>query len=397
MSGWTELAQGDAGDAIVAAMAAAGVDHVFFTSGSEIGFYQESIAKARALGRACPRLITVTHEHASLNAALGYIAVSGKPAVTAAHVDAGTLHHGGAIHTAMHAGLPVLITAGFPPTSYSGTSAAARNAGGHLWLQKTYDQHGIVRQYVKWERRLQMQDNPALVVSRALQVAMSEPCGPVYLSIPPEVSMQQARMPSFPSAAQLGLARPPAPDPEGVREIAERLLRARNPRVVVSGSGRNPATVAALVALCELLAIPYKGQGPMFQALLAGEVDVAFVSLQLALSPIKSGHLNVLATAGAKRSVALPAVPTVAESGFAGFEMPSWHGLFAPAGTPAAVVERLQREAARAVQTSEVRQRVEATGNEVVGSTSAEFEARYRADVARFKKIAKDAGLPYQD
>src|SRR5450432_2344753 len=117
MPEWIELSEGDstAGDAIVAALAAAGVEYVFFTSGSEIVFYQESIAKAHALGRAAPKLITMTHEHASLNAALGYAAVSGKPAVTAAHVDAGTLHHGAAIHTAMHAGLPVLITAGCPP------------------------------------------------------------------------------------------------------------------------------------------------------------------------------------------------------------------------------------------------------------------------------------------
>src|SRR5471032_2390087 len=176
-----DLPEGEntAGDAIVAALAAAGVEYVFFTSGSEICFYQESIARFHSLGRPAPRLITMTHEHASLNAALGYAAVSGKPAVTAAHVDAGTLHHGAAIHTAMHAGLPVLITAGCPPTSYPGTSAAARNAGGHLWLLETYDQHSIVRQYMKWDRRLQVQDNAALIVSRALQVAMGEPRGQV--------------------------------------------------------------------------------------------------------------------------------------------------------------------------------------------------------------------------
>ncbi len=253
---WCALPQGDAGDAIVAALAQGGVEYLFFTSGSEIGFYQEAIAKARALGRPAPRLITVTHEHASLNAALGYAAVSGRPAVTAAHVDAGTLHHGGALHTALHSGLPVLITAGFPPTSYPGTSAAARNAGGHLWLQQSYDQHAIVRQYVKWDHRLQAHDNPGLMVSRALQVAMSEPCGAAYLSIAPEVSMQVLGPTRFPSVEQLGIARPPAPDPAGAREIAERLVRARHPRVVVSGSGRNPATVPALVALCELLGMP---------------------------------------------------------------------------------------------------------------------------------------------
>ncbi len=147
----------------------------------------------------------------------------------------------------------------------------------------------------------------------------------------------------------------------------------------------------------DMLAIPYKGQAPMFGALLGGEVDVAIVSLQLALAPIRSGALRVLAVTGAKRSVALPDVPTVAESGLAGFDISSWHGVFVPAGTPREIVDRIQREVARAVHLPDVRQRVEATGNEVVGSTPDEFEGKFKADVARFKKIVQDAKIPYQD
>src|SRR6187431_2909279 len=147
---WVEVpAAKDNGDAMIAAMAEAGVDYVFFTSGSEIGFYQEAIAKAHAQGRKAPKLITVTHEHASLNAALGYAMVSGKPAVTAAHVDCGTQHYGGAVHTAWRSGLPVLITAGFPPTAYAGTMKGSRDEGAHLWAQETYDQQGILRNYTK--------------------------------------------------------------------------------------------------------------------------------------------------------------------------------------------------------------------------------------------------------
>lgn len=287
---WCELPAGDAGDAIVSALAQGGVDVLFFTSGSEICFYQEAIAKAQAQGRPTPRLITVTHEHANLNAALGYAAVSGRPAATAVHVDAGTLHHGGAIHTAMHAALPVVITAGFPPTTYSGTSLAARNAGGHLWLQETYDQHSIVRQYVKWDRRLNQHDNVGMIVSRALQVARSEPCGPVYLSVPPEVSMQRLPATRYPSASQLGIPRPPAPDPEAAREIAERLVRSRAPCAVVSGSGRNPRSVPALVALCELLGLPVAHSKtrrylsfPMDHPLMLGDADLSAADVVLAL------------------------------------------------------------------------------------------------------------------
>ena len=254
---WVEVATADNGDAVVAAMAAAGVEFLFFTSGAEISFYQEALAKAMAQGLNAPKLITVTHEHASLNAALGCAAVSRKPVATAAHVDCGTQHYGGAIHTAWHAALPVLITAGLPPVAYPGSMRGARDPeGGHVWLQQTFDQNGIVRQYTKWDYQLKLQDNPGLVVSRALQVACSEPQGPVYLSIPPEVSLAQRTSVRFPTTVQLEIARPASPDDNSIREIVDRLIRAENPVVVVARSGRNPATVAPLVRLCERLGLP---------------------------------------------------------------------------------------------------------------------------------------------
>ncbi len=147
----------------------------------------------------------------------------------------------------------------------------------------------------------------------------------------------------------------------------------------------------------DMLAIPYKGQAPMFTALLAGEVDVAIVSLQLALAPSRAGTLKILAITGGKRSPALPGTPTVAESGFPGYDLTSWHGVFAPAGTPRDIVERLSREIARVAHLPDVRQRIEGTGNETVGSSPDEFDAKYKADIARFKKIVRDAKLPMQD
>ena len=258
---WVEVPADDNGDAMIAAMAEAGVDYIFFTSGSEIGFYQEAVAKAHAQGRKAPKLITVTHEHASLNAALGYAAVSGKPAVTAAHVDCGTQHYGGAVHTAFHCGLPVVITGGGSPTSYPGSFPGARDGGGHIWLQQSFDQNSIVRQYTKWDHRMAIQDNAGLMISRALQVARTEPCGPVYLTLPREVSLHKINGAKFPTMGQLGVAKPAAPDAEGIREIARRLVKADNPFVLVARSGRNPATVPALVRLCELMALPVAQSG----------------------------------------------------------------------------------------------------------------------------------------
>ena len=253
---WTTAPADYRGDAIVAAMTAGGVDHLFFTSGSELAFYQESIAKGRHHNRPVPRIVTCNHEHVSLNAALGYAMVSGKPSATAAHVDCGTQHYGGAVHSAWRSGLPVMITAGGPPTAYPGSMPGSREEGAHLWAQQVPDQNGIVRQYTKWDHRLQYQDNPGLLVSRALQVARSEPAGPVYMSIPREVVLLPMQEAKFPSADQLGITRPPALDADVAKEIAQKLVKAKNPHVVVSGSGKKPATVPALVALCELLGLP---------------------------------------------------------------------------------------------------------------------------------------------
>jgi acetolactate synthase-1/2/3 large subunit len=251
---WVSCSTRDVGEAVVASLAAGGVEKLFFCSGSEIAFFQESIARAREEGRKTPQLITILHENVALNAALGYAAATGKPAATAAHVDVGTQHYGSAIHTAWRAGLPVVITAGAPPTGLPGTRRGARD-GGHFWLHDMYDQNGIVRQYMKWDHRLEAQDNPGLIVSRALQVAQTPPYGPVFLCFPREVVLEPLAEARFPTPDDLGIGRPPAPNPAAVDLIAERLIASESPVIVVAGSGKNPSSVAPLVALCELLAI----------------------------------------------------------------------------------------------------------------------------------------------
>jgi tripartite-type tricarboxylate transporter receptor subunit TctC len=146
----------------------------------------------------------------------------------------------------------------------------------------------------------------------------------------------------------------------------------------------------------EMRAIPYKGQAPMFTALLSGEIDAAIISLGSALAPMRNGSLKVLALTNARRSDTLPDVPTVSES-IPGVEMSSWHGLFVPAGTPAAIVARIQREAALAVQLPEVRDRIRATGSEVVGNSPEQFDAFFKSEVAKITKIVQQARIPMQD
>jgi tripartite-type tricarboxylate transporter receptor subunit TctC len=147
----------------------------------------------------------------------------------------------------------------------------------------------------------------------------------------------------------------------------------------------------------ELQAVPYRGDAPLNTALIAGEVHLAVVPFATARANVEAGLIRALAVAGAKRASTLPDVPTIAESGVPGFESSSWQGWFVPAKTPPEVVATIQREVAKALASPEVRQRLEATGNEIVGSTPAEFDALFKADLAKFAKVVKDAHIPAQD
>lgn len=261
-SEWGEYGADEWSDAIVAAMKLGGVDNLFFVSGSEIAFYQEAIAKAWDRGWPAPRLISVTHESVALNAALGNTMISGQPAATAAHVDLGTLNYGAAIHTAWRGSYPVLMTSGTGPRAFPGSMPGARD-NWNQWVQEPRDQGEIVRQYTKLDHRMEHQDNPGLIVSRLLQVAMSEPRGPAYLAVPRETAMLplpgKAR---FPTRDQLGLARHSWPDPSDARCVAEWLIKADNPCMYLAKSGRNPESVEELVRLAELLALPVNETGP---------------------------------------------------------------------------------------------------------------------------------------
>jgi acetolactate synthase-1/2/3 large subunit len=238
-----------------------GVDNLFFVSGSELSFWQESTAKARQRELPTPRLVTVTHEAVALNAALGNSMVSGKPAATAAHVDVGTFNYGAGLHTGWRGMYPVLITAGAGPRAYAGSMPGGRS-NSVQWVQEPRDQGEIVRQYTKMDHRMEHQDNPGLMVSRLLQVAMSEPKGPVYLTFPQETAMLP--LPGsirFPTRDDLGVARPAWPDPADARSAAEWLIKADNPVIVTGKSGRNPESLQELVRLAELLALPVMDVG----------------------------------------------------------------------------------------------------------------------------------------
>ena len=146
----------------------------------------------------------------------------------------------------------------------------------------------------------------------------------------------------------------------------------------------------------DIQAIPYRGDAPANAALIAGEIQLGVMPMATTLPLIEAGRLKALAIGGAKRSPAMPNVPTVAET-IPGFESTSWQGYFVPAGTPREIVVRLQQELGKVLKLPDVIERLRAGGNEGVGSTPAEFDARFRADITKYAKIIADAKIPMQD
>ena len=143
----------------------------------------------------------------------------------------------------------------------------------------------------------------------------------------------------------------------------------------------------------ELVHVPFKGTGPALTSVLGGQTQMMFSNMLPAMPHVRSGKLVGLAVTSAKRSPAAPDLPTVAETGIAGYETTSWHGVVVPAGTPNAVVKRLYTELRQITQQPDVRDRFALDGTQVVGGTPEEYAATVRSESAKWAKIIKAAGI----
>ena len=132
---------------------------------------------------------------------------------------------------------------------------------------------------------------------------------------------------------------------------------------------------------------------PVPEDVYGGEVQMFFAQSSAALQHVKAGTVIALGVAGRTRIREAPDLPTIAEQGLAGFDVTSWYALVAPAGTPQPIVDRLQREIARAFADADVRDKIAGLGAEPVANTPAEFAAMQRAEAARWSKLAKDANI----
>jgi len=138
--------------------------------------------------------------------------------------------------------------------------------------------------------------------------------------------------------------------------------------------------------------VPYKGSGQAVIDLVAGQVQLMFSGMSSVMPHIKSGRLKALAVTGAQRSPAVPDVPTIAESGFPGFEATAWYGVLAPPKTPRAVVMRLHDEIVKALALPDVKERLQGVGFEIVGSTPEQFGAYMKTEITKWAKVVKASG-----
>jgi tripartite-type tricarboxylate transporter receptor subunit TctC len=143
----------------------------------------------------------------------------------------------------------------------------------------------------------------------------------------------------------------------------------------------------------KMVTVPYKGGSPSMTAMLAGQCQVNFAALSTALPHVRSGKVRALAVSSGKRSVTAPEYPTIAEAGVPGYEHSSWVGLLAPAKTPRPILSRLGTEAIKAAEAPDTKPYLLKSGMEPVGSTSAEFAAVIKAEIAKWQKVVKAAGL----
>jgi acetolactate synthase I/II/III large subunit len=242
--------------AFLRALRDGGVRYAFANLGSDHPGIIEAYARARRDGTAdaLPELIVCPHESVAMSAAHGYAQVTGQAQAVIVHVECGTQNLGGMLHNAAKGRVPVLIFAGASPYTQRGELPGSRNEF-IQWIQDVPDQRGIVRGYTKYDNEIRTGRNVGQLVRRALQIAHSQPAGPVYLMGAREVMEERLDAPE-PVPAGTSPVAPAALAPQVVETIAWALATARRPLVVTSYLGRAPEAVAGLVELCELLAIP---------------------------------------------------------------------------------------------------------------------------------------------
>ncbi|MEH2512903.1 acetolactate synthase-1/2/3 large subunit [Nitrobacteraceae bacterium AZCC 1564] len=241
-----------------------GVEYIFGNAGTDAAPIIEAYARCGMDGgESLPVPVLATHENLALTMAHGYAMVSGKLPAAFVHVSVGTANAVCPIMNAARENVPILLSAGRTPI-YEDDRVGSRDSYIH-WGQEMFDQASLLREFVKWDYELRGPAQVETVVQRAVSIAMSEPRGPVYLSLPREVLAEP--MPAGYDAAKsssLARALPSRPSAEGIRAAADILSTAQKPLIIAGNSGRDPSAVAELVAFAEDFQIPVVQHRPRY-------------------------------------------------------------------------------------------------------------------------------------
>ena len=230
------------------------VRYMFANTGTDHGPLIEAMAKTAKEDPRDIQPIVVPHEQAAVSMAHGYYTVTQKPQMVLVHTLPGTANALGGIINAASCNVPVFLVAGRTPIT-EGELRAGKSQNIH-WRQESRDQGSIVREFVKWDYEIRTNQNLPAVVSRAYKIAMSEPRGPVYMTLPREWLFEPMESTQLLSAEALAPASKMQADQESLEKAADWLIAAESPLIVTKYLGRNPEAVQSLADLAELLAIP---------------------------------------------------------------------------------------------------------------------------------------------
>ena len=230
------------------------VDYLFGNAGTDFPSIIEGLSKAAAGGAAAPTPMTVPHENLAVAMAHGYYVATGRMGAVMVHVNVGTANAICGVMNAARENVPVLMTSGRTPLTEEGFDGS-RSLYIH-WGQEMFDQGGVMREMVKWDYELRNAKQIETIVDRAVTVAMTEPRGPVYLSLPREVLAEKPGDFTFQSPTRRVAARGASADANALDEAAEILAAAKNPLIITASMGQNRAAVPALESLAERFALP---------------------------------------------------------------------------------------------------------------------------------------------
>lgn len=260
------IKNGTVADAYLALLADRGVDYFFGNAGTDFAPIIESFAKAAANGTPVPKPILVPHENVAIHMALGYYVVTGRPQVVMVHVNVGSANAMCGMINAAKGNLPVIFTSGRTPFTETGDQHGQRNREVH-WPQEMFDQGNMMREFVKWDYELKSGDVLETAVDRALNMAMSKPRGPIYLTLPREPLAKVVSEFTYQSPTRHRTPTAPHPDPAAIDEAAAMLAGAENPLIITADVGREPDAVAELAALSEKFALPVAQRKPSYMSL----------------------------------------------------------------------------------------------------------------------------------